>query len=164
VNIRKLLVTFFGAGLSPIAPGTAGSLAACLILLGLLQLQPSHWTWQAILLAGLILASMGTVAFGGWAIVHFKRPDPQPVVLDEVAGICLTALLQPTDHPVWMIVAVFLAFRLFDVIKPWPVRLLELLPGGWGILLDDLGAAVLANGLCQILLRVVLPRLGGSHL
>jgi phosphatidylglycerophosphatase A len=159
VNIRKLIVTFFGAGLSPIAPGTVGSLAASLILFALWQLQPSYWTWQAILLAGLIFASMGTVAFGRWAIIHFKRPDPQPVVLDEVAGICLTALLQPTDHPIWMFVAVFLAFRLFDVIKPWPIKLLEWLPGGWGILLDDLGAAVLANGLCQILLRV-----GGSHL
>ena len=85
------------------------------------------------------------------------RKDPGPVVLDEAAGICLTLLFQPFKHGAWVFVAGFLAFRLFDITKPPPARQLEKLPAGWGILLDDLAAAVYANLLCQLLLRIIWP-------
>jgi phosphatidylglycerophosphatase A len=152
MNIRKLIVTFFGAGLSPVAPGTVGSIAATLVLLGLLQLQPSYWTWQSILSGGLLLSSIGTVALGEWAAVYFGLKDAQPIVLDEVAGICLTNLLLPWDRPVLAILIALVAFRIFDVTKPPPARQLEKLPAGWGVLLDDLAAASFANGLCRLVL------------
>jgi phosphatidylglycerophosphatase A len=79
-------------------------------------------------------------------------------VLDEAAGICLTALLVPI-HPrgtgYWTLLAVFVTFRVFDIVKLPPARQLERLPGGWGILLDDLAAAVFANVVCQGLFRMV---------
>ena len=156
MNPRKLAVTFLGAGLSPVAPGTAGSLATAGVLYAVALTGPSYATWTLVLLAGLLVASALTVLLGPWAVAHFGREDPQPVVLDEAAGVCLTAVGLPLvgPHAAWTVVAAFVAFRLFDVTKPPPARQLERLPAGWGILCDDLAAAVYANLLCQIALRV----------
>ncbi len=157
MNVRKWIVTFGGAGLAPVAPGTAGSLAAAAALYAVAWAGPSPRAWQAVLAGGVAAASAGTVALGPWAVAHFGREDPQPVVLDEVAGVCLTALLLPVrgPHAIWTILAAFAAFRLFDVTKPPPARQLERLRDGWGILCDDLAAAVYANLLCQVVLRVI---------
>ena len=157
----KWVVTFFGSGLSPVAPGTAGSLLASALLLGIYQAAggPIFWVWQVFLVIGLIAASGLSVVFAPWAIDYFKRKDPGPFVLDEVAGICLANLflpIYPGYRQAWAIGLAFLAFRAFDVTKPPPARQLERLPAGWGILLDDLAAAVYANLLCQVLLRVAL--------
>jgi phosphatidylglycerophosphatase A len=156
--MRRLLVTFFYAGLSPVAPGTVGSLAASASLyLIFVLVAPSFTEWQLLLGAGLLLACVVCVALGGWAVDHYQRKDPQMVVVDEVAGICLSNLFLPLGgaHGIGTIAAAFIAFRIFDVIKPPPARQLEKLPAGWGILLDDLAAAVYANLLCQVVLRLV---------
>jgi phosphatidylglycerophosphatase A len=160
--MRKLIVTFFGSGLSPVAPGTAGSLAASALLYVIFLLAHPTWgQWQIILASGLAVACVFSISLGPWAISHFGRKDPQPFVLDEVAGICLTNLLLPvlpTWHYALTPLLAFAAFRLFDVTKPPPARQLENLPAGWGILCDDLAAAVYAGilswFLCQILLRM----------
>jgi phosphatidylglycerophosphatase A len=142
-----------GAGLLPGAPGTWGSTATVLLLYPLLVLSGNP---PAVLLAGLALFSVLCVALGKYAETDFGRPDPGPFVLDEAAGICLTLLFVPVPHG-WLVTlaAGFLAFRLFDITKPPPARQLEKLPGGWGILLDDLAAAVYANLVCQVLLRLL---------
>lgn len=157
------LATFFGSGMSPVAPGTAGSLAAVVVLLGV-YVAGGEWTfagWQGSLVVGLVLASAGSVALGGWALGYFGKKDPGAFVLDEVAGICLAGMFQPM-YPGWReayaLLAVFVAFRVFDVWKPWPCRRLERFPAGWGILADDLGAAVYANIVCQIVLRFLIPQ------
>jgi phosphatidylglycerophosphatase A len=87
-----------------------------------------------------------------WAtgrLVTASDPDPKLAVWDEFVGMWATCLLSPKTVP-WM-AAAFLCFRILDVVKPWPVRRLERLPGGWGIMSDDLLAglygAVLLNGL-----------------
>jgi phosphatidylglycerophosphatase A len=155
--VQAWLATFFGAGMSPVAPGTAGSLAATLVLFLIYRTHDS-WTypaWQSVLLVGLLLASLGSVALGPWAFTFYGRKDPGSFVLDEVAGICLTSLFLPMNHG-WALLAAFLAFRLFDVWKPWPCPKLEQFPAGWGILADDLGAAVYANVLCQVVLRFLI--------
>jgi phosphatidylglycerophosphatase A len=162
--LRKWIVTFFGSGLSPVAPGTMGSLLASVLLMGIFVIvgSPGFFNWQAVLLTGLVLSSVLSIALGPWAIGFFGREDPQPFVLDEVAGICLTNLFLPITvgfGQVWIIALAFAAFRLFDVTKPPPARQLEHLPAGWGILLDDLAAAVYANVLCQVLLHSLLRRL-----
>jgi phosphatidylglycerophosphatase A len=163
--VNKWIVTFFGAGLSPVAPGTAGSLLASIILLGAYRASsfPPFWTWQVVLMIGLLVFCGLSVAFGPWAIGYFGRKDPGPFVLDEVAGICLTNLFLPIDRcpgwrAVWVFGLAFIAFRVFDVTKPPPARWLERYPAGWGILLDDLAAAVYANIVCQVLLYFVFPR------
>ncbi len=140
-----------GAGLLPKMPGTYGS-AVTAVGIGLLfrWFGPS----QLILMGGLLLFSVLCVWLGDWAQDFLDRKDPGPVVVDEGAGICLTLLYQPY-YGTWTILVAFLAFRLFDITKPPPARQLEKLPAGWGILLDDLAAAVYANLLCQLLLRVI---------
>ena len=155
--MRKWIVTFFGAGLSPVAPGTVGSAAAAILLWVAYQLagRPVFWAWQVMLLIGLGAASLMCVGLGPWAQAYFGRKDAQPIVLDEVAGICLTALFTPMAGNGWLtLLVVFAAFRLFDVTKPPPARQLEKLPLGWGVLCDDLAAAVYANLVCQLVLRI----------
>lgn len=159
--MRKTIITFFGAGLSPVAPGTAGSIAASLLLwvLYALIVAPIFAAWQVVLLIGLLVSCALTVVLGPWAIGYFGVKDPQPCVMDEVAGICLTNLLLPvsTIPRQGIILAIaMLAFRLFDVTKPPPARQLESCRAGWGILLDDLAAAIYANILCQVIVRVAL--------
>jgi phosphatidylglycerophosphatase A len=152
--MRTLIITFFYAGLFPIAPGTAGSLAASAVLYGLLIL--SHGAhWQSQLVIGLALSCVFSVALGKWALRHFHRKDPQLFVLDEVAGICVTNLLLPVAN-LTSIATAFVAFRVFDVLKPPPCKQLEKLPAGWGILCDDLCAGIYANLVAQLFLRFVL--------
>ncbi len=99
------------------------------------------------------------VMLGPWAAQFYGRKDAQPIVLDEVAGVCLTLVGQryfSGMKELWPIGMAFVMFRVFDIIKPPPARQLEKLPEGWGVLLDDLAAAVYANIVCQIVLRMVL--------
>jgi phosphatidylglycerophosphatase A len=156
-----MLLTFFGAGKSPRAPGTVGSLGASIIIAVLYPAIFEHVTflsWNLILLFGSFAACVGLVALGPWAMVHYGTKDPQPVVLDEVAGVFLTMVFVPMDSDWhgWLMIAIgFIAFRAFDITKPPPCRQLERLPAGWGILCDDLMAGVYANFVCQVAARFI---------
>ena len=147
-----------GVGYLP-ASGTFASLLTCLLLWPLLA-WASPFCQMAIAISGTILFSALNVWMAPWAIAEFGDKDPSRFVLDEAAGICLTILLLPTRTG-WDVginlAAAFLAFRVFDITKPPPCRQLEHLPQGWGILLDDLMAAVYANLVCQVFLRWVMP-------
>ena len=157
--MRKFIITFFYTGLSPLAPGTAGSFAASVVLVLLLRYTaPNHAQWQIELIAGLLLASVFSIALGRWAIRRYHRKDPQMFVLDEVSGICLTNLFLPIQN-LKTIGLAFVVFRIFDVIKPPPCKQLEKLPAGWGILCDDLAAGLYANIVCQIAIRIVEHRM-----
>ena len=130
--------TALGVGYAPFAPGTFGS-AAGLIL----------WAWlpSSALARGaaiLILFFLGSWS-GGVAEKHFGRADPGQVVIDEVMGMLITLFLNP--NPVgWRVAAAgFLLFRVADIAKPYPANRLERLPGGVGIMADDLMAAIYAN-------------------
>jgi phosphatidylglycerophosphatase A len=159
---RRWVVTVGGSGMSPVAPGTAGSLATTLLLAlvywGLWRagLGESQLYWNGVLVTGIFVFGALCVALGRWTIDHFGRKDPGGCVLDEAAGICLTALfvpIYPGWRAVWTLAAVFAAFRVFDIVKPPPANQLERLPQGWGILMDDLAAAVYANVACQLVVR-----------
>jgi phosphatidylglycerophosphatase A len=135
-RIAWAIATWFGCGLVPKAPGTAGTLGAVPLYLLAARGGP------------LAVAATATVvtAAGIWAASAVARDlgkkDPQVVVVDEVAGFLVTMLAVNVVH--WQTVVVgFVLFRLFDVVKPWPVRALERLPGGWGIVLDDVAAGAL---------------------
>ena len=163
--MRKFLVSAAGLGYLPIAPGTWGSLAGVGIFL-LAGSTGSPLACSAILLAGLVLFSILNIALGPWACQYYGKKDPSPVVIDEVAGYLLAAILLPIDgvNLYYSAACVFFAFRVFDIIKPPPARRLERLPAGWGILSDDLMAGIYANLLCQCLMRTVVPALLGSAL
>jgi len=158
-------MTGLGLGYAPVAPGTFGSTGACLIALVVWYLLVGMGLWPGgldVCWIGLtVLASAGCVAWGPWAVAYFagrcsKVGDPGQVVLDEWAGqwIALVALPMATfKQAIIVLAAQFFLFRLFDVIKPTPGRRFEKLPGGWGILLDDLAAGVYANVIGQVILR-----------
>ena len=127
-----------GAGRSPIVPGTAGTLAALP-----LAVAAGIWlpTW------GFALLTVAVAAIGVWA-AEVAAPllgarDPGPVVVDEAAGLLVTLCGVPIT---WMSVAgAFVLFRIMDILKPAPAGRAESLPGGWGIMADDLLAGVYAS-------------------
>ncbi len=128
--------TSAGAGYFPIAPGTAGSAVGVAIVAGLERL-PLQAAWQMALvgiLAGVLFA-VGVWA-AGEAEKFFGRVDPGQVVIDEVVGQMVTLLARPRASWKWLL-AGFLLFRAFDIIKPFPARRAERLHGGWGIMMDD---------------------------
>ncbi len=136
---KKYLATFFGAGFCPVAPGTMGTLGAAILYILLHMIGYDQFI---ILLSILILSSIINIWVGGWAEDYFKTKDPHQVVIDEVAGYFLTIIFW---QPNWQVCLLgFLAFRLFDITKPFPIRIFEQWPKGWGILFDDLMAAVYA--------------------
>jgi len=156
--MKRWIVTLGGVGYLP-ASGTFASLLTCLVLWPILA-GVGPLAQNVVALVGLGFFSVLTIALAPWAIRVFGDKDPRQFVLDEAAGICLTILLLParTGWDVGInLAAAFIAFRIFDITKPPPCRQLERLPAGWGILMDDLAAAVYANLVCQVLLRWVLP-------
>ena len=150
-----MVATFFGAGRLRPAPGSWGSLAAALLW----WLLASHLPPAARLPVILVLIVL-SVAIGIPAATLEERGcgghDPAHVVIDEVAGQLVTLIACPI---VWQaLLAGFILFRVFDVIKPPPVRSLEKLPEGTGIVVDDLGAGVYALIVLQLLVHFGLGR------
>lgn len=133
--LAKILSTWFGCGLAPFAPGTAGSLAA--VLLAILFIHTSPWY---LLLAALLLTPIAIWSADSTA-KQLSLKDPGLIVIDEVVGQWIT--LAGATHLNWRsLVLGFALFRLFDVWKPFPARRLEALPGGLGIVADDMMAGV----------------------
>jgi phosphatidylglycerophosphatase A len=127
----------FGSGLSPVAPGTAGTLAA-VPLAWLLKQMPVIWLWPA-----LILLFLAGIYLCGAASRQLGQHDPGGIVWDEMVAYWLTVAVFPL-HWAWLLGA-FVLFRLFDIVKPWPIRAVERrFGGGLGIMLDDVLAAVYA--------------------
>jgi phosphatidylglycerophosphatase A len=125
------------------APGTWGSLAGLLAFAVFLQ----HASIGAVLVVSAVAAYLA-VGFCGEAEVRLRQKDPGKVVLDEVIAIPLCFLGWRTllgHAPAWgLLVAGFLLFRLFDIVKPFGIRDLQRLPGGWGVVADDVAAALVA--------------------
>ncbi|MGB7265463.1 MAG: phosphatidylglycerophosphatase A [Terracidiphilus sp.] len=143
------VATFFGAGYGKPGPGTWGSVAA--VLLWAAAAWGMHLA-QSSLLVGLGIAIALTLILGVPAATIVEREsgrtDPGFVVIDEVAGQWIALLGSPADWRHGLIALVL--FRLFDITKPFPVRRLERLPGGWGIVFDDVAAGLYALGIASL--------------
>jgi phosphatidylglycerophosphatase A len=143
------LATWFGAGLMPVAPGTWGSLAAL------------PFAWAILHYGGLVwLAGATVVVFliGWWAssvyVATSGTADPGAVVIDEVAGQWLT-LLPAAPLVWWHWLAGFALFRLFDIVKPWPVGWADRhVKGGFGVMIDDVIAGVYAGAILYGAMRI----------
>jgi len=134
-----LIATWFGAGLLPRIPGTWGSLAA--LPYGILFL--FYGGKVALLVAAVIMFALGKWAADVY-VSHGADQDPGPVVADEVVGQWLT-LLAVGPGAWWEYVLAFFLFRIFDILKPWPVNWAERrFKAGLGVMLDDVFAAVYA--------------------
>jgi phosphatidylglycerophosphatase A len=134
-----LIGAWFGCGYSPKAPGTVGSLAAILIAWPLWLLGFGRFSFAALAIAGLWpgIRAASVVA------LETGRKDPQIVVVDEVLGQWLT-LAGAIRINARSFLFAFALFRLFDILKPPPIRLIERVPGGAGIVLDDIMAGIYA--------------------
>jgi phosphatidylglycerophosphatase A len=129
-----LVLSCGGLGFLPLVPGTFGSLAG--VGVKLVTFGDGHWH-------ALLGACVLTLLLGPAAARAAGRKDPPQVVMDEVAGVLLALALLPEPGPLEVGFG-FLLFRAFDILKPPPARWLERLPGGFGILLDDLAAGAWA--------------------
>ncbi len=132
-----LLAFGFGTGLSPFAPGTVGTLVAF----------PIAWLTLDLGLASQIAVAVLLILSGIWICGESAKRigvhDHGGIVWDEVAGMYVTLLLAPPTITGWALA--FVAFRLFDIVKPWPIRDLDhRMKGGLGIMLDDIAAALYA--------------------
>ena len=157
--MRKLIVTGLGTGYLPVAPGTWG----CLPVVGLFLLlhYATGGDWRFVGGPVALLAALSAVAcvkLGRFTEQAFGKKDPGKCVIDEWAGQAITFLHLPlgTSFTDGLVVAAsaFVAFRVFDIVKPPPARQLEALPHGWGVLLDDVFAGIYANLACQLFLRL----------
>jgi phosphatidylglycerophosphatase A len=142
-TIWRIIASFFGLGFFPVAPGTVASLAIVLLYKWLLYpLALPHF-----LLIGLLLLVLGVPAAAAYSS-ELKKTDPGCVVIDEAAGQLLVLV---SVSPDWTLLVIgFLLFRFFDIVKPFPIRKLEGLPGGWGIMADDVAAALMAKLLLHL--------------
>jgi phosphatidylglycerophosphatase A len=148
--MRDQLVIFLATGLGlgrlPVAPGTAGSILGLWYWWLLTRFHNDLYLWLAAA-AGIVLAVWCT----GEAARLLKRHDPPQVVLDEIVAIPIAFALLTPASPLWQIIVAFVLFRVFDVWKPGPVRDAQKLPGGLGIVMDDLLAAALACGVTWLI-------------
>lgn len=138
-----LYATGFGVGLAPKAPGTFGSLLGPLLVAGWQSLsRPIH---ESVIVA--VVGVLLGVAASQRTARRCGLEDPGCVVCDEVAAFAIVFAMTPVT---WATAAIgFTWFRVFDIAKPWPIRRLERLPGGWGIMADDLLAGVFAAAALQ---------------
>ncbi len=145
--VKVLLATGFGLGFMPVAPATF----ACLLSLPVWFFLKPCWFVYAILALALFAIGIAVSA----DLSRTMGKDPRCIVIDEYA--CLLLPLYFTPVRLIPLVVTFGLFRFFDVVKPFPLRRLEHLPGGWGIMLDDLGAAVYTTAVVLILQAVRVP-------
>lgn len=167
-TMKRALITTFGLGALRPAPGTWGSLPPAAVAWLLLLFFPNPIAYHAALLAILAMFSFACLWAGAWAERHYHRKDPSHAVADETAGQCLPLMLlpgawfEPPADAGWhfvkvslLVAAAFLLFRFFDIVKPPPARGLQRLPGGAGILIDDLIAGVYAMAVMQAVTRLL---------
>lgn len=137
------VATFFGAGYGKPGPGTWAAVAAVLLwALAAWALHPTALVLLLMLLGGIVLVLVFGVPAATIVERESERHDPGFVVIDEVAGQWVALLACPFDWRHGLIALVL--FRLFDIVKPFPVRRLERLPAGWGIVFDDVAAGLYA--------------------
>jgi phosphatidylglycerophosphatase A len=145
-RLALLVATVAGAGYAPVAPGTVGSAVGIALYLATRTL-----SWQA---QGALILSVTCIGLwaAGVAAEHFGREDPGQVVVDEVAGQLVT--LFATGVGLRGALLGFFVFRVFDVLKPWPANRFERLPGGLGIMADDLMVGLYGNLVVVVAVRL----------
>jgi phosphatidylglycerophosphatase A len=142
-KLITFLATGFGSGLVPFAPGTAGTLIGVLICLIFIPLP-----WIVRLAAVLALLALSFYV-ADQAEKIYQKKDDQRIVIDEIIGFQITML--PVAINVPGICAGFVLFRIFDILKPFPIKNLQRLPGGWGIVVDDVIAGIYAGAVLWLL-------------
>ena len=141
--------TVFYIGKLPLAPGTWASIFAVLCWYFLFQ-SVNHFVLPAI---SIFLFLIGGIA-SDTIVKHSKEHDPSRIVIDEWVGQWVALSMMPVNIRTGVVA--FVAFRIFDIIKPWPVRKMEKIPGGWGVMADDVMAGIMAYFVVLIFNAVIL--------
>ena len=144
---HRLIATGFYSGYFPIAPGTVGS-AAALIL---------YWIFPGFREFLLLSVVIGLFFIGVWAANETEKTaghDASIINIDEIIGMWISLLFLPKGLAwIWPVGAFFI-FRGFDIVKPFPVNASQKLPGGWGVMMDDVLAAIYTNLIMRLLIAV----------
>ncbi len=149
-NPDIFLATFCGSGYVPFAPGTAGSAATAILLALLGRFNPPFFLYIPFLLP---------LSFASWFVIRsvemkYQVHDPKWIVIDEVVGMWLTILFLP-NHNYSSYLLAFIYFRLFDILKPWPVSYFDALNTPFGTLFDDVVAGTLAGISCILTFKLL---------
>ena len=147
IKFSKVIGTIFGLGYLPYAPGTVGSLVgllACVLLRG---------NVAAYFIVFMVFFFTGVISSAKIEEVT-KIKDPAYIIIDEFAGMFVVFFMLPMN--IMSASLGFLFFRVFDILKPPPIRSIEKIPGGWGIMMDDLLAGVFANLLLRVALKFLM--------
>ena len=139
------LATAGGVGFAPVASGTFGTLVAIPLVVALASLRQRSALWHTVAVAAVVAVAIWSA---GRAEEVFGGHDHSYIVIDEVAGMLIACCGNPRTWP-WVL-GLFLAFRAFDVLKPLGINRLQSLPGGFGVVVDDLLAGVYASLLGQL--------------
>ena len=167
-----LVVTFFGSGMSPKAPGTMGSLAAAIVAYPMawlaLRLFGYYYEWKIpiigwyvnqVFLAAALIVFFVAIPFVKKAMKDTGTEDPGWIVIDEVCGIFMSLAFTPTEtillHP-WFLAVAFGLFRFFDILKPLGIHKMEKLPGAWGVMADDLLGGLYAGITPALILNAII--------
>ena len=146
MNLWQFAATFFYLGKLPIAPGSWGSMGALILWIFL----PSSYLLQMIMI--IILFSIGVISSKKMAAA-MNIHDPSEVVIDEAVGMWIALFMLP--HSIAIYSMAFILFRIFDIFKPSFIYRVQNLPGGWGIMMDDVLAGIITWLICQGLLTIL---------
>ena len=159
----KFIATGFGSGYSPIAPGTAGALVACLMLWGFHEFWPAFYggveSWP-----GLLLLICGFFFLGVKSAGEVEKEwghDASKIVVDEMVGLWIAMLFVPFS--LLNLTIAFVLFRIFDIWKPLGIRRMEKFNGGWGVMMDDVLAGVYSLIVMHLWLFVAAQFIGQAH-
>jgi phosphatidylglycerophosphatase A len=145
-RLAVVVATVGGAGRAPVAPGTVASLITVVVLYAMPFSRPA-------LVGFFVVVTVAGVIASGRAEAWLGGKDPGAIVIDEVAGMTLAVLVLPLTLPV--LATAFVLFRLFDVVKPFPANRSQRLPGGVGVMADDLIAGLYALALTALVREVL---------
>jgi phosphatidylglycerophosphatase A len=148
MNISVFFSTLFGVGYFPKAPGTAGTLLAAAVYF----LLPDRWFGNGFYVLGCVLFLSLMSVFVISKTEKRLGHDSKKIVLDEFFGFFFAVIFLPKT--LFVIIMVFFLFRFFDILKPVPVNILQNLPGGWGVMADDVMAGIYTNIFLQVLVRI----------
>jgi phosphatidylglycerophosphatase A len=148
-SIWKLIVSGFGLGYSPVAPGTMGAIGALFLAILLIRYAPYPYLILACL--SLIFTILGII--GSDKLRYLWGKDPSRIVVDEMVGMWISLMWVGSN---WIpLFSAFIIFRFFDIVKPFGIRKTEQLPGGLGVMADDILAGIYTNLIMQIAFRII---------
>jgi len=157
-KLIKTIATVFGIGYLPLAPGTFAALAGLILYIFshnyefIYNVETQNFVSLHYYITTAFILAIGFLV-SGRAERIFGQKDSRNIVIDDFAGVFIVYLFIPFKLP--YILTGFILYRFFDIIKIYPIKKIESLPGGWGIMLDDIAAGIYANVVLQIISRIV---------